>query len=889
MQSQYYCKNQLRRELVRNPKDKYGNSIPPKLNGIDYLEVDLQDQKTLHIYFIHNLPGSRENPVPDRSDFSLTEKNFVIEGGERIRGILIEPIDPAAKNAIAENVLTVKVNKAGDFSAYKLRLVSSSDDSDPPDGFDPQLSEISFSFKAACSRDFDCRKVNTCPAEKISEPEINYLAKDYASFRQLILDRLALLLPEWKERNPADLGVVLVELLAYIGDHLSYQQDAIATEAYLGTARRRISVRRHARLVDYQIKDGCNSRVWVHVEVNQKETTGTEYPVLGAGTKLFTRREGKQALIKPSSSEYFKALNEDGEIFELMHPLTLYFGHNEFRFYTWGETECCLPKGATRATLENNYPNLKVGDVLIFKERLSPSTGKEEDADPGRRHAVRLTRVVSKTSDDFPLTDPLNDQEITEIEWDAEDALPFPLCISTSTEFNEVKDVSIVLGNIALADHGYTIDSPKFLGTVSMPHLFKVVASDSRMAANGSETKVEKITVPPRFWPHLKQKPLTYTAPNPLPVNETSSFGSASSAMRWETDEVLPEIKLFSKLRNETEASEYDTGESVFDNTGTGEPQFDPAGSELWEPQFDLLNSDPHSNPEKKEFVVEVESDGTAYLRFGDGVYGALPEPGTDFFAIYRVGNGVAGNVGAETLAHIVSDITEIDSVSNPLPASGGQEPESIEDVRKNAPYAFRKQERAVTAKDYEEITSRYGGIQRAAATFRWTGSWNTVFVSVDRLGGLEVDSKFKTELSGHLENYRMAGQDMEIYSPQFVHLEIEMQVSVKPVYFRNDVKEALLKLFSNLTLPDGRRGMFHPDNFTFGQSVYLSPIIAAAQSVPGVASVRITTFQRQGNPSSEALKGGELKLGSLEIARLDNDPNFPDRGVFTLNMEGGK
>ena len=74
-------------------------------------------------------------------------------------------------------------------------------------------------------------------------------------------------MPQWQERNPADLGVALVELLAYVGDHLSYQQDAVATEAYLGTARRRVSVRRHARLVDYPMHDGCNARAWVQVQV----------------------------------------------------------------------------------------------------------------------------------------------------------------------------------------------------------------------------------------------------------------------------------------------------------------------------------------------------------------------------------------------------------------------------------------------------------------------------------------------------------------------------------------------------------------------------------------------------------------------------------------------
>jgi len=98
-----------------------------------------------------------------------------------------------------------------------------------------------------------------------------------------------------------------------------------------------------------------------------------------------------------------------------------------------------------------------------------------------------------------------------------------------------------------------------------------------------------------------------------------------------------------------------------------------------------------------------------------------------------------------------------------------------------------------------------------------------------------------------------------------------------------------LLDLFSNRILPDGRRGVFHPDNFTFGQTVYLSPLYAAAQSVTGVDSVKITKFQRQGIDSTEALEAGKLELQRLEVARLDNDPNFPERGVFTLLVLGGR
>ena len=139
------------------------------------------------------------------------------------------------------------------------------------------------------------------------------------------------------------------------------------------------------------------------------------------------------------------------------------------------------------------------------------------------------------------------------------------------------------------------------------------------------------------------------------------------------------------------------------------------------------------------------------------------------------------------------------------------------------------------------------------------------------------------------MKPFRMAGHDLEIEAPLYVSLEIEMRVSVAPDYFRSNVEGALLSIFNSLILPDGRRGLFHPDNFTFGQPVYLSPLIAAAQALEGVALARITTFQRQGTIDPNAIADGKLAMGRLEIARCDNDPNFPEHGVFRLKMEGGK
>src|SRR5207247_2322983 len=107
-----------------------------------------------------------------------------------------------------------------------------------------------------------------CPPRELPEaPLLDYQAKDYASFRRLLLDLLPQLNPDFVERNPSDLGIALLELLAYEGDHLSYFQDAVANEAFLETARRRISARRHARLVDYRMHDGRNAWTAIHVRV----------------------------------------------------------------------------------------------------------------------------------------------------------------------------------------------------------------------------------------------------------------------------------------------------------------------------------------------------------------------------------------------------------------------------------------------------------------------------------------------------------------------------------------------------------------------------------------------------------------------------------------------
>jgi len=262
---------------------------------------------------------------------------------------------------------------------------------------------------------------------------------------------------------------------------------------------------------------------------------------------------------------------------------------------------------------------------------------------------------------------------------------------------------------------------------------------------------------------------------------------------------------------------------------------------------------------------------------------------------LYRVGGGPAGNVGAETIRHVVDPPAAVTGVTNPLPAVGGREAEPVERVKVAAPHAFRTQRRAVTEADYAAAAERDQEVLRATAQRRWTGSWHTVFVTVDRVGGDPVDEAFAERVRRALEPYRLAGHGLEVLPPTFVALDIALTVCIGPGHFRSSVRSELLEVFSRRELRGGRRGFFHPDSFSFGVPAYLSQVIELAMQVPGVRWVdaspggpRDNRFRRFGEASRGELEEGRISVGPLEIARLDNDPSAPENGRLEFFLEGG-
>jgi hypothetical protein len=866
------CKNDLRRETVR---------ATPKLNGLDFLQVS-DDQLTLVLYFLGKAP-----PV-------LNKDNVIIKGGRRITDIRVTSVEiHREEDPETDDCVHIGVDKPGDFSTYCICLIESYLDKEdhkhtrPLSGFDPRYACLEFTFKAGCPSDLDCKPQVSCPPEQPTPPDINYLAKDYASFRQLILDRLALTMPDWQERHVPDLGITLVELLAYVGDHLSYYQDAVGTEAYLDTARRRISVRRHVRLVDYQLHEGCNARAWVVFEVSSdldKLKADDFYLTTNPGLLAYGNvlDHSQLANIEPKPYLIFEPLLEDKQ-----QNIAFWRDHNEIKIYTWDDEQCCLPKGSTSVSLsdpgtatppetddtgecgphhepqviresplDSDYRlKLKPCDIIIFEEVKGPKTGNLADADPSHRHAVRLTKAEKSQ-------DPLTKQLIWDIEWAAEDALPFALCISSSKQqdCSPVIDVSIVRGNVLLVDHGESVSDK-----------FDPVPLETTLTPCGDACLPrETVKIAGRFTPSLSKTDLTFSQPL-LPCKpklhqclSVAKSTPAAALLKQDVRLAVPEVTLHD-------------GQTAL----------------VWQPRLDLLSSD----AEDRNFVVEIEDDRRAQLRFGDGESGRLPEAETEFTAKYRVGNGTVGNIGAEAISHIVFRNNLPNGVDiflrNPLYASGGTNPEPMAEAKLFAPQAFRKTlQRAITADDYVQIVMRdfASRVQRAAATLRWTGSWTEVLVAVDPLGSEDANKQLLRAIKHHLHRYRRIGHDVNVLQASYVALDITLTVCVLPHFLKSHVKAALLDVFSSGAKTNhGSTGYFHPDKLSFGDGIYLSQLVATAQAVEGVESVMVSKLERYFAGPNDELKNGLLPLGPFEVARLDNDPSFPENGKLTLDLRGGR
>jgi hypothetical protein len=779
-------------------------------NGIDFVEIITNDQKTLRVHFLNTV----------RMQGTVTA--VTITGGEAVPTVAVNPIDNAtdwSSDANGRPLLTLTVPASGDFSFYTLTLTSTV--------LDAYFDRVSFSFKAKCPSDLDCESPPLeCPALASAAPPIDYLAKDFLSFRKALSDFSALRYPEWQERAEADFGMMFMEALSGLADDLSYTQDRIAGEATLDTATQRRSLVRHARLVDYEPRPAVASSVILQFDVSTPKNAPTEIP---SGLLV-------SAQIPEAAPIYFETGTlidpSTGALNQASYPANpLWNSKPGVQPYWWDDSQRCLEAGATEMWVLNHDLGFILGQSLLLDTVFLDPTK------PPVREIVTIARFDEQSD---PLIASPPPTPVTHIVFNA------PL------QFDHDLTQTTLAGNLMPATQGRQASE-----TFAIPNT--PPAANPQMPLAIVRTGPNDAPGDPslQYLYTLQNAPLTWlpqSDPAAAPLPELLLGQGSTDQAPWTWRRTLIDAE-------------------PFENSFT----IDPA-------KFSPTARDFDSAP-----IQDYDGDSGGTIRFGDGVFGGIPAPGDVLRVTYRVGAGASGNVADGSITKIEPPGPDW-TVTNPFAASGGADEETDQRVRRLAPQAFRVvQYRAVRPEDYVAAAETLPWVLRAGSVFRWTGSWLTVFTTADPRGSETIPVAEHIELIDMLNRYRMVGYESYAPAPRYVSLDLYIHVCARPDAFRGDVEEAILKALSSRKFADGTTGYFYTDRFSFGTPLERSELEAVVQAAGGVAGVTSIEYRRRGVTPVPVEMGDTVSVGPDQIIRVDNDPSRPERGSLHVEVDGGK
>ncbi|MBN1511751.1 MAG: putative baseplate assembly protein [Phycisphaerae bacterium] len=249
--------------------------------------------------------------------------------------------------------------------------------------------------------------------------------------------------------------------------------------------------------------------------------------------------------------------------------------------------------------------------------------------------------------------------------------------------------------------------------------------------------------------------------------------------------------------------------------------------------------------PGERIFVTTRDDDQVTTICGGDGTNGAcFPTGRANLAASYRVGLGETGIVDAGTLRTPLDRPVGLKGVSNPLPSSGGADPETLDQARANAPNTVRTFGRIVSLTDFEDAAREFAGVAKAAAAWEWDGEERVVNLIVVGVNGAELDDEVRKILTDDLNTRRTPHVKLSVAAHERVPVRIKVAILIHSDYLPGRVQEAVHQALCD---------RFAFERVELGQTVFLSDIYRLAQRVAGVTAADVNEFRFE-NQSEEFL-----------------------------------
>jgi len=285
------------------------------------------------------------------------------------------------------------------------------------------------------------------------------------------------------------------------------------------------------------------------------------------------------------------------------------------------------------------------------------------------------------------------------------------------------------------------------------------------------------------------------------------------------------------------------------------------------------------ATPTERVYTLDVDEQGRNFVAFGDGVRGArLPSGTNNVRTAYRKGLGIDGNVGADKLTQLITRPLGLKSVSNPLAAEGGTDPEPASAARQSIPLTTRTLGRAVSLLDYEDFARGFSGIAKAQAQVLQLPAGPTIAITIAGSDGalLTEASPVWTNLLGALRKNGDPHVAVMLLPGQLSTFRLGLMVKRDPAF---EAKSVLAAVEATL------RAHFAFASRELGQPVQQSDVIAVAQAGHGVVAVDITRLYGgtkplvQTNPSKQVrLLASRMRVEAgvarpAELLTLDSSP----------------
>jgi len=303
----------------------------------------------------------------------------------------------------------------------------------------------------------------------------------------------------------------------------------------------------------------------------------------------------------------------------------------------------------------------------------------------------------------------------------------------------------------------------------------------------------------------------------------------------------------------------------VFVSTG-----FDSQGvetTEEWSEVTNLIDAEATD----KAFITFNDESGATWVSFGDTLNGAVPNNQLNVYVTYRVGGGQVGNVGSGQVINIsdamllgVSLSTDIEGISKSSAMTGGADPETTDQIRANAPRAFRTQNRAVTLQDFIDVAIAVPGVLRANAV---AGSFTSVSVFIVGPNGGPPGSALIERTLATLTSKTLAGCSVSVGSPSFVGVNVGSVSAPLVVQVYGRYKQGTI-LYNVQQALRKRLSMTDVD---FATRLTASDFYATIMSIEGVQYVTIPLLARadlvQSGTSDMIFRDWEIPvLGDLYV-----------------------